>query len=97
MIFGGRFSRLAWAAAFDDCPLPARDYAAQAGVSVATLYYWRKQLDPPAADGGFTPLAVTQTATATAGAMYLRLPGGVEVHGPASQLLALAHQLVDRA
>ena len=92
-----RQARLAWAAAFNDSLLTAQAYAKQAGLSVATLHYWHKKIataaSPPTP--GFT--SVVLTPSAPTGQLHLRLPGGVEIHGPAEALVHFAQKLVDRA
>lgn len=90
-----RADKLAWAAAFPDSSLTAKDYAAQAGCSVAKLYYWRAQLRTDGEPASFTTITVLEETTA--GDLHLRLPGGIEVHGGPAELAAFVHQLRDRA
>ena len=90
--------RLAWAAAYDLSPLSAKAYAAQAGFSPATLYYWRAKLPKSqASPAGFTQLAVHPPAVAVDEPLFLRLPGGAELHGPGAAILAFAQQQLDHA
>ena len=91
--------RLAWAAAYDQSRLSAKAYAAQAGYSPATLYYWCAKLPKPAAPAAaFTQLKVRPPATtAPDEQLFLRLPGGAELHGPSTTILAFAQQQLDHA
>ena len=90
--------RLAWAAAYDQSPLSAKDYATQAGCSTATLYYWRaKRSKSPAPSPAFTKIDVRPPAVAPAQTLFVRLPGGGELHGPTATILAFAQQQFDHA
>lgn len=92
-----RADRLAWAAAFDISPLSAREYTERAGCSVATLYYWRKQLDisqDPEPAASFTAIRI---APGSAESVHLRLPGGIEVHGEPTALVRFIHQFTEHA
>ena len=90
-----RADKLAWAAAFPDSDLTAKDYAARAGCSVAKLYYWRAQLMADDEPSSFT--AITVTEETTVGDLHLRLPDGIEVHGSPAELAAFIRQLRDCA
>lgn len=90
-----RSDKLAWAAAFPDSGLTAKDYATQARCSVAKLYYWRGQLMKDKEPASFTPITVTEGTTA--GELQLRLPDGVEVYGGPVELADFIRQLRARA
>lgn len=90
-----RAANLAWAAAFSDSDLTARDYATAAGCSVAKLYYWRAQLRQQDTAPAFT--AITLRDPAPDPTIFLRLADGTEVHGPCDQLAAFVRQLRRRA
>ncbi|MEM6769202.1 MAG: hypothetical protein AAF597_01345 [Bacteroidota bacterium] len=90
-----RSDKLTWAAAFPGSGLTAKDYASQAGCSVAKLYYWRAQLRSDDEPVSFTTITVTEETTA--GELHLRLPGGVEVYGGPVELAAFVRQLRDYA
>ena len=90
--------RLAWAAAYDQSPLSAKAYAAQAGYSTATLYYWRGKLTKSSAPSpAFPKLEVRPPAATPEERLFLRLPGGAELHGPSATILALVQQRLDYA
>lgn len=68
---------LAWARAFDEQELSVKAYCAEAGVSVAKFYYWRRQVSDSARESAtFVPLRVSVPGSA---GLVLRLPGGVEI------------------
>lgn len=90
-----RADKLAWAIAFPDSGLTARQYADLAGCSVAKLYYWRAQFKNANADPSFTSIIVHDDAPLTV--LRLRLPDGVEVHGTPAALADFVHQLRARA
>lgn len=90
-----RADKLAWATAFPDSGLTARQYADLAGCSVAKLYYWRAQIKNADADSSFTSIIVRDDASLSA--LHLRLPDGVEVHGTPAELADFVVQLRARA
>ncbi|MFK8161357.1 MAG: hypothetical protein AB8H12_02740 [Lewinella sp.] len=85
-----RADHLAWAAAFAGSGLTAQNYAAAAGCSVAKLYYWRAQLRENTSSSGFTTITLSADAPT---ALHLLLPGGIEVQGSITELVAFARQL----
>ena len=90
-----RIDKLAWAAAFPDSGLTARQYADLAGCSVAKLYYWRAQIRDADIDTSFTSIIVRDDLPITS--LHLRLPDGLEVHGTPAELADFVHQLRARA
>ena len=92
-----RQQRLTWAANYDQSPLTAQEYAAQAELSVATFYYWRQQLTrqkSAPAQPSFTAITLTEPVGQVPPAtLHLRLKGDIEVHGPIEQLIAFTQQL----
>ncbi len=89
-----RAGLLAWARAFDEQELSVKAYCAEAGVSVAKFYYWRRQLSESVEESAtFVPLQVSAPGPSV---LVLRLPGGVEIacsHLDQARLIELAVEL----